>query len=340
MIKFPKILHYSSLVKTVSERSSFDGVGEDGTPRYKSVFTRPTLHFHGTVKLHGTNAGVCVMPDGDVIAQSRNRRLTADKDNYDFAAFALGDATGPGFWRGMTAELESNSKPITIYGEWVGSGIQHGAGICQLKDRRFVIFAIRRGDGEEGSNWLNVPSLSHLNEYGVYSITDFPAYSIGIDFDRPDLATPRLSELTLEVEASCPVAAAMGVAGTGEGIVWRCVTPGWDSSRYWFKTKGDKHSASKVKTVAASDPEKMSSVYSFVDRVVTANRLEQGVEWLREMGKPIDRSSTGEFLSWVFADIMAEEADSMAASGLEKKDVSKVIGRDARAWYFKMLDAL
>jgi hypothetical protein len=81
-----------------------------------------------TEKLDGTNAAIHV--DADcvaVAAQSRNRLITPEDDNYGFArwvadnAETLGAALGPG----------------VHFGEWWGRGIQRNYG---LTERRFSLF--------------------------------------------------------------------------------------------------------------------------------------------------------------------------------------------------------
>jgi hypothetical protein len=124
------------------------------------------------------------------------------------------------------------------------------------------------------------------------------------------------------------------VYGIGEGMVWQCVTPGWESSRYWFKVKGEKHSVTKVRTLAAPDVEKMASARAFVDAVVTDARCEQGLAHLRELGLDVVPESTGPFLQWVGSDVMKEEADTLEASGLTRKDVGGLVAKAAREWFF------
>jgi hypothetical protein len=145
-------------------------------------------------------------------------------------------------------------------------------------------------------------------------------------------------EITQAVEAECPVGKAFGVEGVGEGVVWKCLDEDHKGSDYWFKVKGKKHSVTKVKTLAPVDIEKMKSVNDFIDTVLTDNRMKQGIEYLVEQGKPISRKSTGDFLSWVFDDIITEEADTMAASHITRKDLGKPVGTQARDWFFKYLD--
>lgn len=137
----------------------------------------------------------------------------------------------------------------------------------------------------------------------------------------------------MKVEEQCPVAERFGHEGIGEGIVWTCDTPGWKSSRYWFKVKGTAHSVSKVKTLAPVDVERLHSMNEFVESTVTENRLNQGIAELKEQGLPIDSTSIGHFIRWIFNDVMKEEADTLAASGLNSKDLGKPISTKARQWF-------
>lgn len=64
----------------------------------------------------------------------------------------------------------------------------------------------------------------------------------------------------------------------GEGIVWWC--PEFNLK---MKTKGSKHSTSKVKTlkeIAAVDIEKLNSIKELVASAVSENRLKQGLDKL------------------------------------------------------------
>lgn len=70
------------------------------------------------------------------------------------------------------------------------------------------------------------------------------------------------------------------------------------------------------------------------------NRLNQGIDYLKEMGKELSQRSTGDFLSWVFADIVKEESDVIEASGFEKKDYSGPISAKAKNWFFKKCEEI
>lgn len=124
----------------------------------------------------------------------------------------------------------------------------------------------------------------------------------------------------------------------GEGIVFRCVTEGWESSRYWYKCKGDKHSASKVRKLATIDIEKYESEQVFISAVLDEGRLEQGYNWLKENNKHQDQSSTGEFIRWIFNDVVKECSPEMEASGIEEKNLGKLLAAPAKKWFFARLN--
>ena len=68
-----------------------------------------------TEKIDGTNSCVIITEDGEIGAQSRNRLITPDNDNYGFARW-----------------VEENKQELLKlgvghhYGEWWGLGIQRG----------------------------------------------------------------------------------------------------------------------------------------------------------------------------------------------------------------------
>ncbi len=101
----------------------------------------------------------------------------------------------------------------------------------------------------------------------------------------------------------------------------------------WFKVKGEKHSVSKVKKLAAVDPEKLKSIESFVEYAVTENRLHQGLD---EVG--LSQKSIGQFIGWINKDINKEEGDTLEVNNLTMKDVGRYVADKARVFYLGKLD--
>lgn len=228
------------------------------------------------------------------------------------------------------------------------SGIQKGVGISFLDKRSWFIFGIKSGETnqEHKTGWLTLDYLDGLTtitdrESGIYSITDFPVKTLMIDFQNPEYSQNKLVEFTESAENCCPVSEVLDLKDAegnpqrlGEGYVWTPTDPKycWDSGNF-FKTKGKKHSVSKVESVAAVCPEKLESIQKFVEYAVTDNRLEQGIQ---EVG--LDQKFIGQYIGWVNRDINKEEADTLEASNLSMKDVGKKISDKARAFYLDKLN--
>lgn len=365
---FPSIDQLRTVIKHVNDRANFHGVG------------RPKLTFHGSVKLHGTNASVVVGPEPEVYyAQSRSTVLTLEADNAGFAAFALRpevkDAltcfaveARDAYFRDRDY-VEPFAATTVVYGEWCGGNIQSGVAINGLP-KMFVIFAVKlvnQENDDERSIWLMpwdvekafdtvAPDGAVLKSAGspaavmaevpIYCIEKFPTYNITIDFVNPAAAQNKLVELTNAVEAECPVGAAFGKQGVGEGIVWTCV--GGDPVQFRlsdlvFKVKGAKHSDTKVKVTAAVDIEKVNSIRALAESVVTDHRLEKAIAYLREQGVAEDdlfsMKQVGAFLKWVGNDVLKEETDTILGNGFEPREVTKAVNELAKAWFITRSNA-
>ena len=317
MIPFPKIGQFRGTVRAAASRS------------------RPVLQFLGTPKLHGTNSSIVRMPDGQLRFQSRNRELTPDTDHFGFVEH-MTQTVGTERLRALIdTHVGRHDVPVVVYGEWCGRGVQQKVAISEL-DRLFAVFAVRIGE-----TWpdLRQHSALHDNALRIFNVLQFGTFTIEIDFSRPDRARESLISHTVAVEARCPAGAFFGVEGVGEGVVWRCVSEGFAEPAFWFKVKGEKHSVSRVKKLAPADVERMDSIEAFLAAVLTESRLEQGIGWLREQGRPLDRSSTGDYLRWLFNDILSEESDTLEASGLNRKAIGGPLSHHARRWFFAWLDA-
>ena len=310
-----------------NEHVSFHSIGQ-----FRNVIKdapKGVIEFTGTAKLHGTNASVVFTDKGGFYAQSRSRVITPEDDNYGFAKFAYDNQ---GHLERFKWVLNGYGE-IIIFGEWCGKGIQSGVGISQL-DRMFVVFAVK-GNGK----WIN-PKIwqkrlkDHFGDLKlagkqIFSIYDFPYYILDINFEYPETAINRLAVLTQRVEEECPVAKQFGVSGTGEGIVW-------SNHEYGliFKVKGEKHSVFKAKTLTAVDVEKIESIKEFVEYAVTENRLKQA---LAEVTPDRDIKKMGDFLRWVYNDIIKEESDTLAGNGLDSKEIGKYVSAKARTWFLPQL---
>lgn len=339
MIKFPSIEQFRNVIHHVKASHRYAGKDEAGEPIYDHTLELPTLKFQGTVKLHGTNAAVVYdFVSQELSYQSRERVLSLTQDN---AGFMLAQMKYEKEWLAFFDSMyDPGVSKIAIYGEWCGQGIQKGVAISTLP-KMFVIFAVKFVDKAGAEVWaapLDPGETEYTNIPGVRDIEEFPMWELDIDFAHPELAQNHMIEITEAVENECPVGKAFGVSGVGEGVVWTCITPGWEGLR--FKVKGEKHSASKVKTLAAVDVEAIQALKDFVDATVTEQRLEQGVDNLvREQLKPLDMTSMGDFIRWVYNDVVKEETDTIVASGFDPKKLGGPIANKARPWFIKRINS-
>lgn len=311
--KFSSIEQFRNVIKQVRSNSEYHG---------KPV---PTLMFTGTVKLHGTNSGIGYFVETDTcIYQSRERILSLQADNSGFMLWASGN---PGI-AVLLMELRVKFNPkhtIYVYGEWAGQGIQKKVAIAQVP-KAFYVFSLVV-DGAE----VDISEKDYITNAAanIYSIHNFKTWTLDIDFSKPELVQNQLVDWTLEVEEECPVGKYFGVSDIGEGIVWKNSELGLT-----FKTKGEKHANSKVKTlkqVAAVDIEKMNSLKEFIESACSENRLNQGFDKLKEMGlDPDDNKSIGEYIRWVCNDIFREEADTIVGNQIDTKKIGGLVAAKAR----------
>lgn len=344
MIKFPSIEQFRTVVSNVNRRYNFIGLDESGEAIYDTSLPKPVLTFKGTVKLHGTNAGVSYNSKGGLWAQSRENIITPEKDNAGFAFFV---ESHKDIFNGLMLhiaekeDINRNYNTITIYGEWAGGNIQKGVGISNLP-KSFFIFGVKITPHTETEEELKAnpaywvdSSYLRAPEVNIYNIEDYSTYSIDIDFNMPQLIQNELSELTIAVEEECPVAKAFGFSGIGEGIVWSCELNG---VVHRFKVKGERHSSSKVKTLAAVDVEKLNSIKEFVEYSVTESRVNQAIENVFTNQELLDIKKVGDVIRWVINDVIKEEMDTMVENNIEPKEINKYISAKTREVFFEKLN--
>ena len=104
-----------------------------------------------------------------------------------------------------------------------------------------------------------------------------------------------------------------------------------------IEVKGEKHSSSKVKTLAAVDTEKLENIQSFVEYAVTESRFNQALENVFPNDEPIENKKLGDVIRWVVNDVIKEEMDTMTDNKIEPKDVNKYISSKVREMFFKLV---
>lgn len=226
MKKFTKIQNLRSVVKNIV--SHYRNMNMD--------HKIPKLTFIGTVKLHGSNVGISRDNNTKQIKiQSRNNSLTVENDNYGFAKF-ISEIPSESINTLFDMISTEEDDTITIFGEWVGKGIQNIVAVSEL-EKHWVIFGAW---SEKNQKYLSNFKELQLHEHQIYNILEIEPFNIKIDFKNPQASIEALEKRTDAVETECPWAKKFGISGIGEGIVWVCLDHP-SNSDLWFKTKGKKH---------------------------------------------------------------------------------------------------
>jgi hypothetical protein len=344
MIKFPSIDDFKRISKYVQQRAQYVDKDENGEVIVNRTAIAPTLTFHGTVKLHGTNAAVCFNQVDGLWCQSRERIISVGSDNAGFAAYV--EANKFEFLRiinqfSVDNQLDLSTTTLCVYGEWCGGSIQKGVALNQLP-KMFVVFGIKlvtTDESEESEGiWINYNSF-HDESINCYNIEQFPTFDIDIDFNNPLLYQNKLIELTTKVEEECPVGKYFGVSGIGEGIVFSHTLP--DGSVYRFKSKGEKHANSKVRTLTEVDDEKEQLKLDIAAKITPVWRIDQAIQETFDTlnGGTLDVTKIGAVIKWVNTDILKEELITIQESGLTFKELSSDVSRLTKERFFEQYNA-
>lgn len=368
--KMQKIRKLADVRHSVAHAFRFRGVDAEGAPMYDTEAPLPILRYEGSVKIHGTNGSILRVGagqsygksvEGDWLFQSKSRTVTPQNDNLGFAA-AMVQLVHIGALESFYNSVVAASVPedqlaggtAVVYGEWAGEGIQKGVGVSNIGRKVFVAFdvaVVYEGHTDDGERitkhfkiqnpCVSVEEAERFREVGLFTVHDFPTYTVDIDFNNVRVAAEQIDALVEAVEKECPVAKALGAEGIGEGIVFRCVEAlthegafeqfNLSDGGYWFKAKGEAHKHTKsAKAGVEVDYAKLASVDEFATAVVTPARIQQALDFLRDEGLPIDKTSTGLFVKWVLNDVLEEEQGTMAASELDFSDIRGAVGAKAR----------
>ena len=132
-IAFPSIIQYRAALSNIQKY-------------YRKHPEAPrNITFIGTVKMHGTNAGLCYNEKDGLWCQSRANIIDLTYDNAGFA-FHIHKFKGvlDTIFRDCSEHfrIDTNTNTLVLYGEWCGGNIQKGVALCDLP-KMFVIFGLK-----------------------------------------------------------------------------------------------------------------------------------------------------------------------------------------------------
>jgi hypothetical protein len=309
---------------------------------------RPTVNAQATEKVHGTNASVCFNEVDGLWVQSRKNIITLFSDNGKCAAFV---ETTVGTWFKMIQQLASDYKidlmesTIVVYFEWAGGNIQKNSALSTL-DKRAMLFphfkvvkidGSPNDDGYEYCQWFE--NTIDYAEENIFPLSECKTWNMELDFSDLNKIDEMFNKLINDIEGDSPLGNTFGVKGNiAEGVV---VTFTYNDELFRFKVKGERHTASKVKTLTPEEACAEQVKVDFVNLVCTAGRLEQAWQGIFGIENEIQNPNIkciAEFMKAVNADVIKEESDMLVEMGLTMKDVSRIIGKQASKWFITELN--
>lgn len=347
-VSFPKIKRFNNFVKNFVHHVQYIGENEKGEAQFDYTKKLPIIDVEVTVKTHGSQGAVSYnnINTNDLYPQSRTRIITVQKDNAGFALFVKqkeSEFNNLFKYISFKNKINTTQNTITIFGEWIGPGIQKGMGINKLKERSFIIFAVKVKplDKEQISYWLDEKYIKSEDKR-IYNINDFSKYSLQIDFNKPNLIKKEMDDLMLDIEEECPVAKQFGFKGIGEGFVARFE---YENDRYYFKHKGEKHQrrTKKIK-IPKNKPssEEIEKIFDLVVSLCNSGRLQQQYDLVLNIlsTNPVQDpiTKTGDFIKAMIKDIFDEEEDIIVESGLNIKNIKNTIAKLSKQWFFEELN--
>ena len=350
LLKFPKIRDIHSAIVRLKNRYNYAGRDDSGEPIFTSL-DAPSQKYFGVVKMHGSNSSIvfdnaeCIK---DLITQSRRRIINPSSDNHGFATFVynLEERFIDEFCNWLESEDStfnfSGIEKVTLFGEWVGRGVQGGVGLSNVK-KSFIVFGMRVDDGEDRTYippHMIWPFPDFFKENRIFLITEVSdLYEFEINPQRYKEVKKEIYSIVEQIEEVCPVASYFDSEGGGEGLV--CYPADFDlyqDTQTWFKAKGASHKAVRKSKKVEISLEKQTRIEEFVRRMVTENRLKQGLYIFEEDNIAQVRENVGTFIKWMINDVVDEGQASLEELNLSRKDVGSSIALVSRKWYFRTIE--
>lgn len=345
-INFGSIESYRVFIKNIISNYRFEGLDENGKPIYNTNKKLPTITCTGTEKIHGTNAGF-VYTNDEIWYQARKRIITPDKDNFD-CAFLMDNKKDIfiEIIKNISEEnnIDFNTFGVALYMEYCGGSIQKNSCVSGL-EKMFIIFPYAKvfnlHDPDESNFWIKTYNIDYdkYKKYNIFNVMNFPTIKVDIDLNYPSLATNDIVNMTEEIENNSNIAKYFNKPDNiGEGLVFYHET---ENNVLRFKSKGEKHSKSKVKKIKEIDIEKEQNKIDFANYATPAWRLEQMWQELFGINNEIafpEKKYIGDFIRLVIADIKKEESDILEEKKLLPNDVNKYISNICKNWFLEQLE--
>jgi len=349
---WPSITQLHNVVKDIEKSLKTDS---NSLPH--SYCSKKEILYKSKIKLHGSNAGICIQQvDNEIKLKVQSRNLFQDeksalgklvlKHEKKFIESFLNN-------RKKLSELlnEKEINNFVIFGEICGPKIQKGVALSSLKNDIFAIFALLVNedyiiyDPKEIEKFLPSELPQHVYVLPWYKNEKNEDYTYSLDFMNQEKLEKKADDINLQVskiDKEDPwVYQVFKIKGHGEGIVLYPLNVGDDHlvkngviktnvyEVFSFKAKGDKHKNVQKQKSAQVNPQTAKGAKAYAELMVTQARCEQGA---KEVGE-LNLKFTGKFVQWIEKDVLKEGKDELEASKLTWKEVKSEVLKAASSWY-------
>lgn len=301
---------------------------------------RPSVRYKAKIKLHGTNAGIFVSPDGTIKAMKRTGFITPENDNHGFAAFV--ESIRPA----LDALSKTINSPWTIFGEWAGKGVQKHDAVSKLEEKHFFIFQLRNentGDYISEPEHISQVTHPHLAFQRIKIIPWSGAFFVDYSLENSVIGFVDCINKAVDlVNQEDPyIKDQFNISESGEGYV---LYPTEISKpckvKLMFKAKTERHSVDGIKTKAATvDPVMSENAAAFALQFVTEARIDQAIfELFNGDLSNCTLKDLGPYLKWIGQDVHKESQATLIESGLEWSGVAKAVTQLAKNKFCQRLE--
>jgi hypothetical protein len=245
--------------------------------------------------------------------------------------------------------MTDDNRVITLFGEWVGPGIQKGVAISKIPRRTWCLFAAKYEDDdrteyycEPQTLWLLIRNIPDTTVLPWHVIDDQTAWKVDLnDVTAVNKFLDTLETEVARIDRHDPyVAETWGIDGCGEGLVAYPVrADGTFRPDAMFKVKGPSHQTTVRKPMRS--PQKKQRAMILAEQICTPARIEQGFQEVCQtdgfdtpVRHPLQHMKV--LMPWLAADIQAECATEIHENELEwRRDLARPCGTLASQWLLK-----
>jgi hypothetical protein len=173
-------------------------------------------------------------------------------------------------------------------------------------------------------------------EAGLCNISRGGFFRHSLPINDTESSLRSLQQLADAVEKACPFAKSFGILGTGEGIVWKVLQPS-EHTKYWLKMKGPSFRGRTLERNIDTKLGRAEMTKALAKDVLPEWRLEQGWQYLGEMGIERSRGGIQAFLKWLRDDVKVEEKGDIDRLDLSRALLEKQLNHLGVAWYFERI---